>query len=89
MRIFFFKLNDVYGKVRFRPNMFLNGLNMSLQILTEVEKKHPDIIKKKFQAPHSVLKMMLIMFSDMKGSILIDFLEKGATVRNAYYYQDP
>ena len=30
---------------------------------------------------------MLIVFSDMKGSITFDFLEKGATVNSASYCQ--
>ena len=49
-----------------------------------MEWKHIDFpVNKKFQAQHSVKKMMLTVFWDIKGPITIIFLKKGATINRA------
>ena len=51
------------------------------------ELKHTDFpVRKIFQAQRSVDKVMLTVFRDMKRSITIVFLEKGAVVKRASYY---
>ena len=53
-----------------------------------MEWKHTDtLVKKKFWVQQSVKKVMLTVFLDMKGPIIIDFLEKGAVVKSASYCQ--
>ena len=42
-------------------------------------------MKKKFLAQQSVKKVMLTVFWDIKESITIDILEKGATINSASY----
>ena len=46
------------------------------------ELKHTDSpVKEKFLAQQSLKKVMLTVFLDMKGSIIIGFLEKGTIVK--------
>ena len=53
-----------------------------------LEWKHIDSpAKKKFRIQHSVKKVMLTVFCDMKGTITIDFLEKDTTVNSTSYCQ--
>ena len=62
---------------------------MDLQLRTWVgktvhgAKTHRLSGKQKFQAQHSVKKMLLAVFSDMSEAIIIHFLEKGATTNSA------
>ena len=44
-------------------------------------------VKKKFQAQQSVKKVMLALFRNMEGPIIIDFLEKVITVTSASHCQ--
>ena len=51
-----------------------------------VKWKHTDSpVKKKFQTQQSIKNIMLTVFRDIKGHIIIDFVEKGATVNSASY----
>ena len=45
-------------------------------------KKTESLVKKRFRAQRSVKKVMLNVFRSMKGSITIDFLEKGSTINS-------
>ena len=71
--------------------MFTNGLNMDLARRAWVEKTVPGVkihwlVKKKFRV-QQVKKVMLTVCCDMKGPIIINLLEKGATVNIGSYYQ--
>ena len=53
-----------------------------------MEWKHINsLVKKTCQVQQSIKKVMLTVFSDMKETMTIDFLEKGTTVISASYYQ--
>ena len=53
-----------------------------------IECKHSDfLVKKKFRALRSVKKLTLKVFWNLKGSIIIDFLEKGLIVNNSFLLQ--
>jgi len=41
--------------------------------------------KKKFKMDESVGKMMVMVFLDCKGVLLVDFMEKGTTINAASY----
>ena len=54
-----------------------------------MEWKHSDsTIKKKFMAQWLVGKMMLTVFCDMKGTIIIDFLEKVSNCKQCFLTQN-
>ena len=75
-----------------KHKIFINEVNMSVPQRLRVEKwsmkwKYTDsLVKKTFWARQSI-KVILIVFSDVKGCITIDFLENDATVNSAFYYQ--
>ena len=76
----------------FNLNIFTNGLNMGLLLLTLLKRqfmKHTDsLVKKKFWAQQSVKKLMLTVFCVMNGPITIDFLlKKSATVKSDFHCQ--
>ena len=70
--------------------MFTNGLNVALPWWAQVKKivyAEDSPVKEKFWVQQSVKKGLLIVFWDIKRSIIIDFIEIGATVNNASYCQ--
>ena len=68
-----------------------NCLEMDLPLWPQLKKqsmewKHTDfLVKKKFQAQQSVIKVILTVLLDMKGSMIIDFLKTVKTVNRASY----
>ena len=58
------------------------GLKLQARVKKQpLERKHTNsLVKKKLQAQQPVKKVMLTIFWNMKGSISINFLEKGGTV---------
>ena len=65
---------------------FTNELNMDLPLEACVEKIVDGVVthgSEIVQGAVSVKKVILTVFGDMKRPIIMDFLEKGATVNNA------
>ena len=58
------------GEACFSPKMFTYGL-----VTTD------SVVKKKFQVQQSIYRVMLTVFSGMKGLITIDFLKDSASYR--------
>ena len=71
--------------------MFTNGLNFGLPLRDWFEKAVHGMethrLFGKEKVPRSVNKVLLTVFNGKKGPIMIDFLEKGAAVNSASYYQ--
>ena len=70
------RMYDEYGEAFLVKKSFWNRLNMvlPLQFWVHIMKIHYSQVKKKYLEQLSVKNVILTVFSDMKGSINIDFL---------------
>ena len=76
------KIFENRSKMRLPPQAWVE------MTINEVE-THWFFSKEAFGTPVSKKKVMLTVFLDMKGSITIDFLEKGATINGTSFCQLP
>ena len=88
------RMCDVNWGACFSQKIITNGLTWVCHFKPEskkrksIEWKHIGSSEKnKSWVPLSAKKVMLTIFWDMKGPIIIDFFEKGATVNSAFYRQ--
>ena len=64
---------DVLGEVHFSPKYVFYEFESRRQSMERKDTDSP--VKKKFRAQQSVKKIMMAVFWDMKGPVIIDFLE--------------
>ena len=80
----------IYGEACLSQKIFSNHLNMGLPQARvkkqSIELKHINSPgKEKFLAQLSIKKVMLTIFWDIKGPLIIDFIEKVVIVNRAYF----
>ena len=81
-----YNMYDVYREPCFSYEIFTSGLNIGFLLRPCVEKqfmmwKYSDFaVKKQFYAQQSIKKIILTIFCEIKESIRINCLKKGATV---------
>ena len=78
------------GEACFRQIYNWNKHGLALNNLSQKDyrwKYSDTLVKKEFRSAWSIRKATLTVFWYIKGSIIIDFIVKGATVNSAYYCQ--